>query len=299
MTILTQTTLDYMIDLILKSVDSPNTLRAYHRAMLDFREWFSQQGSDFTKSTIQNYVLWLRESGKFAGNINLHLIAIRRLAAELADSGLMDPAIAAGIIRVRNVRAEGQRLGNWMTLAQAQSLLNIPQPISARGKRDRAILAVLLSCGLRREEATSLTFEHIQQRDGRWVIVDLIGKRNSLRSIPMPEWCKAAIDQWAEALGAKSGIIFRRIRQGGRICEGLTPQAIYLIVLQYSKPMGIDLAPHDCRRTFAKLAHKGGSPIEQIKYSLGHSSVVTTERYLGACQTLVDAPCDHLGLFLG
>ncbi len=298
MTILARNTLDSMIESILKSVDSPNTARAYRRAMSDFRTWYLQQGGDLNKAAVQNYVVNLKDNGKFAGNINLHLIAIRRLAAELADNGSLDPAIAAGILRVKSVRAEGMRLGNWMTIQQAQDLLNATDTKTARGKRDRAILAVLLSCGLRREEAAGLTFEHIQQRDGRWVIVDLVGKRNSIRSIPMPGWCKVAIDQWAEVLGTSRGFIFRRIRQGGRICEVLSARAIYDVVLQYSKPLGINLAPHDCRRTFAKLAHKGGSSIEQIKYSLGHKSVVTTEIYLGACQNLVDAPCDHLGLSL-
>ena len=78
----------------------------------------------------------------------------------------------------------------------------------------------------------------------------------------------------------------------------MTAQAIYDIVLEYAKPLGFNLAPHDCRRTFAKLAHQGKSPIEQIQYSLGHASIRTTEIYLGTCQDLVDAPCDHLGLAL-
>jgi integrase len=56
------------------------------------------------------------------------------------------------------------------------------------------------------------------------------------------------------------------------------------------------LAPHDLRRTFAKLAHKGDAPLEQIQLSLGHASIQTTERYLGVKQSLSDAPCDHLGL---
>ena len=130
------------------------------------------------------------------------------------------------------------------------------------GKRNKAILAVLLSCGLRREEAASLTFEHIQQRENRWVIVDLVGKRHSMRSIPMPEWCKVTIDQWAEAAGIKSGCIFRRIRRGDHLASDcMTAQAIYDVVLEYAQKLGFNnLAPHDCRRTFAKLAHKGGSP---------------------------------------
>jgi site-specific recombinase XerD len=248
---------------------------------------------------IQSYASELKEKGMNAGNINLHLIVIRKLAAEASDNGELDPVKAAGILRVKGIRAEGHRLGNWLTKQQAQELLNAPDVSTLTGKRDKAILSILLSCGLRREEAATLTFEHIQQRDGRWVIVDLVGKRNSMRSIPMPGWCKAAIDVWAEAAGIKHGMILRSIRQGERfIGETMTAQGIYNIVLKYSKPLKIDLAPHDCRRTFAKLAHKGGSPIEQIQYSLGHASIRTTEIYLGTCQNLIDAPCDRLGIGL-
>lgn len=66
---------------------------------------------------------------------------------------------------------------------------------------DRALLAVLIGCGLRRAEAASLSFEHVEQRDGRWVLVDLNGKRDKIRSVPMPNWTKAAIDAWSSASG--------------------------------------------------------------------------------------------------
>ena len=60
--------------------------------------------------------------------------------------------------------------------------------------------------------------------------------------------------------------------------NGLTAQAVYLIVRGYADRLGIGLAPHDLRRTFAKLAHRGQAPLEQIQLSLGHESLLTTER---------------------
>ncbi len=79
--------------------------------------------------------------------------------------------------------------------------------------------------------------------------------------------------------------------------ESITPQAIRDIVNSYAEKLqNQGIAPHDLRRTFAKLAHKGGSPIDQIQLSLGHDSIQTTEKYLGVEQDLTDAPCDHLGL---
>jgi site-specific recombinase XerD len=275
--------LDTAIQIVLGSVDSMETVRAYKRALMAFRQWYVDRGmGDLSKALIQSYALELKEKGLHAGNINLRLIAIRRFVAEAADNGTLDPVIVAGILRIKGMRVEGRHLGNWLTLKQTQELLNSVSTSTLKGKRDKAILEVLLNCGLRREEAAALTFEHIQQRENRWVIIDLVGKRNSMRSIPMPARCKAAIDEWAEAAGIKSGRVFRRIRRYGFLAsETMTAQAIYDVVLEYARKTGFNLAPHDCRRTFAKLAHKGGSPIEQIQYSLGHASIRTTEIYLG------------------
>jgi site-specific recombinase XerD len=291
--------IDAAIQIVLGSVDSINTVRVYRLALQDFRHWYIEHGQgELSKAAIQSYALELKEKGMNSSSINLRLIAIRRLVAEAADNGTLDPVIVAGILRIKGVRAEGRHLGNWLTKIQAQELLNSVSTLTLKGKRDKAILAVLLSCGLRRDEAASLTFNHIQQRENRWVIVDLIGKRNSLRSIPMPDWCKAAIDEWTQAAHIKNGCIFRRIWRGAHPVDGkMSAQAIYDVVSIYAQKLGFDnLAPHDCRRTFAKLAHTGGSPIEQIQYSLGHASIRTTEIYLGIEQNLIDAPCDHLGI---
>jgi integrase len=176
--------------------------------------------------------------------------------------------------------------------------LNAPETSTLKGLRDRALLAVLIGCGLRRSEAASLTFDHVQQRDGRWVLVDLIGKRDKIRSVPMPNWTKAAIDAWSRASGVVEGLVFRAVNKGDRVKgDGITPQAIRNIVADYAgKLEHARIAPHDLRRTFAKLAYKGGAALDQIQLSLGHESIQTTEDYLGVEQDLTDAPCDHLGL---
>jgi integrase len=80
----------------------------------------------------------------------------------------------------------------------------------------------------------------------------------------------------------------------------MTQQVIYNTVIEYAeRPLGLGkVAQHDRRRTFVKLAHKGGSALDQVQLSLGHASIQTTERYLSAAQDLTDAPGDHLGLKL-
>jgi len=118
--------------------------------------------------------------------------------------------------------------------------------------------------------------------------------------VPMPSWAKAAIDRWSKAAGIHSGRVFRPIHRGGRLTHAsLTGKSIWWILRKYTPALGLTkLAPHDLRRSYAKLAHQGNAPIEQIQISLGHDSIQTTERYLGVKQDLGDAPCDHLGLKL-
>lgn len=291
--------IDQMKSMVLDSVNSEESKRAYGRGIECFLTWFQagEPTTGFTKATVQQFRSFLLKEGKSSSTVNLYVTAVRRLALEATDNGLLAPDLASGISRVKGVKKEGVRTGNWLTLQQAEQLLNGPNVIGLKGKRDRAILAVLIGCGLRREEAALLTVEHIQQREGRWIIVDLEGKGRRVRSVPMPSWSKAAIDLWLEAAGFTSGNLFRSINKGGKISgHSMTAQAIFDVVKLHTEKIGVGIAPHDLRRTFAKLAHKGQAAIEQIQLSLGHASIQTTEKYLGIRQDLSDAPCDHLGL---
>ena len=289
------------IRVVLDGLPSEHSRRAYERALVDFFLWHRGVGRpQLNKAVVQRYAAELRDAGMAASSVNQRLSAIRKLATEAADNGALDPQVASGIRAVKGARREGRRTGNWLTREEAQTWLNAPDTRTMRGRRDRALLAVLIGCGLRRSEAAALTFGHVQQRDGRWVLVDLIGKRDKIRSIPMPNWAKAAIDEWSLTSGVVEGFVFRAVNKGDRVIgDGITPQAIYNVISGYAEDLEKKgVAPHDLRRTFAKLAHKGGAPIDQIQLSLGHESIQTTEEYLGVEQDLTDAPCDHLGLRL-
>jgi integrase len=181
-------------------------------------------------------------------------------------------------------------VGNWLSVRQAQSLLTAPDVSTVRGLRDRAILAVLLGCGLRRSEVAALTFTHIQQRDGRWCIVDLRGKHGRIRTAPMPTWVKVAIDAWTSAAGVADGHIFRPVNRSDRVGgEGLGEKVVWQMLKQYAAAAGVPgIAPHDCRRTCAKLCRAAGGELEQIQLLLGDASVQTTEGYLGTNEDLGD-----------
>ena len=222
----------------------------------------------------------LEQQGLASAPINVHLSALRRLAAEAADNGLLDPDIAGGIARLKGARANGLRTGNWLNKEQAETLLRLPDLSTLKGKRDRALLSVMIGCGLRRSEAAALNVEDIQQRDDRWVIPDLLGKNGRIRTVPMPAWTKINIDVWLASVGITSGRIFCAVHKGGGILRhSLTAQSIFLILVDYGEIMGVKFAPHDARRSFAKLAHRGRAALEQIQITLGHASIQTTERY--------------------
>jgi len=287
-----------IVDLVLDSLTSRHSRRAYGRAIEDFLAWWDREGRPpLSKRVVQAHKADLQSRGLSPSTVNLRLSAIRTLASEAADNDMIPTEIANGIAKVRGVTAGGVRTGNWLDKGDAQRLLDAPDSTTLKGLRDRAILAVLIGAGLRRSEAASLTPDHLAQREGRWVIVDLVGKRNKVRSIPIAPWVKVRIDRWTEAAGIEDGLVFRAMRRGDQVNgESLTSQGIANMVKGYSQALGLSICVHDLRRTYSKLAHKGGSGIDQIQLSLGHSSVQTTERYLGTEQDLTDAPGDRLGL---
>jgi integrase len=284
--------------LVLEAVLSPLTREAYSRALDEFFEWRIERGTPpFTRAAVHGFRVALEAQGYAPSTINQKLAAVRKLAKEAAANGMLDSETAAGIAQVAGARESGTRSGNWLTKKQAQSLLDAPAPNTLKGKRDRAALALLIGCGLRRSEATGLHFEDIQQRDGRWVIVDLRGKHGRVRTVPVPAWVKQAIDIWSEAAGFASGRILRSMNRHGQITgECMSPQSVLDLVAAYGAAIDVKLRPHDARRTCAKLCRSAGGELEQIQLLLGHASIQTTERYLGTNQDLQHAPNDRLGL---
>jgi site-specific recombinase XerD len=199
-----------MTPMVLDALTSLESKRSYGRSIKRFTTWLQSERptTGFTKATVQAFRSYLIASGLASSTVNLYLTALRRLAGEATDNNLLLSEVAAGIGRVRGMRREGVRIGNWLTAKEAECFIAAPDVRTLKGRRDRALLAILVGCGLRREEAADLTVEHVQQRDGRRVIVDLMGKGRRVRSIPMPTWAKTAMDVWTEAASIKAGRIF-------------------------------------------------------------------------------------------
>ena len=197
--------------LVLDGLSSPHTRRAYSQALDEFLIWFHDDpGRQFNKAAVQKYRAELETKGLAPSSINVRLSVIRRLALEAADNGVMTPELAAGIARAKGAKRGGVRLGHWLTAEQAERFLALPDLTTLKGIRDGAVLAILLGAGLRRSELASLDFEHIQWRDGRWVIVDLAGKQGRIRSVPIPLWAHAAVTRWKDGRHIGGGCLPKR-----------------------------------------------------------------------------------------
>lgn len=185
---------------VLNSLAAASSQESYAHAIDEFIGWYcSEPRLAFNRTVVLRYRFFLEQKNLAPSTINVRLAAVRRLAFEAADTGLLSPELADGIGRVKGAKRLGVRIGNWLTVEQSRTLLAEPAGDNLRGKRDRAILALLIECGLRRAELVGLALEDFQVREEHWVIADLIGKGKRIRTVPVPMWAKRAVDQWSEA----------------------------------------------------------------------------------------------------
>src|SRR5580700_5077373 len=135
-----------------------------------------------------------------------------------------------------------------------------------RGRRDGAMLGLVLGCALRRSEVVGLRLCQLQLRESHWVIVDLVGKGGRIRTVPVPNWCTGLVDVWHRDSGVSEGKVFRQVlKNGARQDAGVTANVAWYAVKRCAKRAGIgNLAPHDLRRSCARLCHGCGGELEQI-----------------------------------
>ena len=285
-------------DPLLATLTSEKTRRAYATAWTDFEEWTAERREPLSKSLVETWRAALLERGLSVAAVNQRLSAVRFLFRQAAERGVLPAEKATHLASVANVRQAGQSLGQWLSEQEAGRLLGVPDPHTRLGIRNRAILALLVACGLRRDELVRLEVRHLQQREERWVLLDLAGKGRRIRTVPVPRWVKQLLDRWLAAAEIAAGPLFRTLRKGGTLGPSDKPvseDAIYSLVRNSGAAIGRpDLSPHDLRRTCGQLCRKAGGDLEQIQLLLGHASLLTTERYLGTQQDLVHAVNDRV-----
>lgn len=289
---------DELRRVVLDGVTAENSKRNYALALDELSSFCLERQQPVSRTLILAFRAGLLERNLSASTINVKLSAIRKLITEAKRAGVVGAEEASQMTDIPNVRQQGTRLGNWLTKDQAKELLAVPDRSTMKGKRDYAILALLVGCALRRNELALLDVETIQLREGRWVLADLCGKGRRIRTVAVPMWVKQGINAWMTAAAVEDGRLLRRVTKSGKPKgDGLSDWAVWSVVEQAAKEIGIErFGAHDLRRTCAKLCRKAGGDLEQIKFLLGHSSIQTTERYLGSEQELQSAVNDHLGL---
>jgi len=279
-----------LVNLVLASVPSPNTRLSYAKGIRDLLAF--AKDSPITRILLLEWRAQMKAAGRSSSTVNLRISAAHALVREARAANVIDGAQAADLLSVGGLPRRGSRQGNWLTEAQVRQLLQVPDRKTLRGRRDFCILALLVGCGLRRDELATLNFEDVQRRAGRWVILNLVSKGGRVRTVGVQAWVKRAIDEWTAAAKIRAG---RLLRKSTLAPDGLTSQTIWDIVRRAALRIGVaDFGPHDLRRTCAKHCRAKGADIEQIQLMLGHADLRTTARYLGTDVDLEHTPNDLL-----
>lgn len=254
---------------------SPNQLTDYTLTLkVSSRNFFK-----YALSMVYDHLNKLGQSQVTLDTLPHLLVARERMEATLNSIELPTPK-------------QGQTVGTWLTRGQVIELAEMPDMTTLSGLRDKVVLALLVGCGLRRNELAKLTWGHIKKDGDRWVI-DLahkatpngriIAKGAKGRQVSLKASVKTLLDTWHGRTGGGDGDpVILSVKKGERLGGKVSGTTIYRIVNYYGRKLGIEeLAPHDLRRTYAKLLYGAGVRVSVISGFLGHSSTKVTERYLG------------------
>ena len=286
--------------LVLRGSENPNTRAMYGKALRDFLAWCQAQGAPpLTRTLVEEHRSFLLSRGYSAATVNQRLTAIRKLARQAATEDLLAQQDAAEIFRVHGATKKPIISESSLSIAEAESLLNAPSPETNKGKRDRALLALLLGCGLRRNEIVQAKVEDVLHREGHWVLARVFGPHRRERTVSLPSWAKQALDGWLKASKIRAGAIFRAVNRDGSVLDrALSAPMILATVAAYGKSVGVRVAPRDLRHTCARLCRRSGADLEEIQSLLGHANIQATGRYLGKTHTAAEAANDRLLLRL-
>src|SRR6266516_7004944 len=150
-TILRLPDLEQSKNAVLHSLAAASSQESYGHAIDEFIGWYcSEPRLAFNRTVVLRYRFFLEQKNLVPSTINVRLAAVRRLAYEASDTGLLSPELAAGIRRVKGAKRLGFRAGNWLSTEQSSEVLKHACGSTMRAKRDYAMLAMLLGCGFRR-----------------------------------------------------------------------------------------------------------------------------------------------------
>lgn len=257
---------------------SNHTLRAYERDLKDFSEYCRAQPGDIDMIDIRGFISEQINKGKSKTTVSRKLATLRSFFSYLYQEGYVK------INQAKLVPAPktSKHLPNFLSVDDAFNLVQTPEGIGLLPVRDRAILELLYSSGLRVSEVAGLNIDDLNTREG---MVRVKGKGKKERIVPVGN---KAMDS------LKSYLIERKLYKKkksisdsdnalflNRYGERLTDRQIRRIVVKYARAIGIDgqIGPHTLRHTFATHLLFGGADLRVIQELLGHSSLSTTQKY--------------------
>ena len=235
--------------------------------------------------------------------------AVRTFLAVALRDGILTPRQASALALKpyqTRVRRDLQPVGRRLTREEVRALRAAVDTRTAKGKRDLAILDVMLFAWLRREEVAGLQMSQVRQDGGRWWLV-FAGKGNKTRRVKVADALFRTLTAWLEVAGRALGAdvdapVFSAVGKGERITErAVDADTVSRLVAEYGHKARLApatgdqrLTPHDLRRTGARNAHDNGAPLPLIQAQLGHASPTTTMRYIGAVGDDGDTGADYV-----
>ena len=266
------------------NIDNKSTRRAYENALQDFMRFTGiREPGEFRIVTRSHVIAWgddLVGRALSGMTIRHRLAALSSLFEHLCESNAVTHNPVKGVKRppVESYEGKTPALGDH----QARALLEAPDGISLKGKRDRAILATLLYHALRREELCKLTVKDLQERRGV-VHLKVSGKGSKTRYVPLHPAASGLIVDYLEADGRgleTTGALFQAVgNRAGGLAKAITADAIYKIVRGYSAVLGFEIGAHALRATAATNALDHQADIAKVQEWLGHANIATTRIY--------------------
>ena len=262
------------------------TRRAYQHALQDFMRFTGiSRPEEFRQITRAHIIAFrdeLRKRDLSGTTIRNRLAALSSLFEYLCEQNAVTHNPVKGVKRpsVESYEGKSPALGDH----QARALLDAPDSLSLKGKRDRAILAILLYHALRRDELCKLKVKDIQQERRGVLHMKVSGKGGKTRYLPIHPVVSRLIHEYLEVAGhgqEESCPLFRSLSNNRSMSKtaALTADAVYKIVQFYSDNLGFRVGAHSLRATAATNALENNADIAKVQEWLGHANISTTRIY--------------------
>jgi len=257
---------------------SPHTIRNYRSDISHFLSWLEQSSvglGELSRADYRQYLAGLQDDGMAEASVRRRASTIRSFTRHLnrRDEIERDPLVLASTPKATSY------LPTVLSTAQIDALLEAPDMSSAAGVRDRALLEVLYSAGLRISELTSL---RLSDYDGDHNAFIVRGKGDKERVALLGEsaqhWLRRYLDDGRPALVSEKSASWVWLNRFG---GSLSSRAVQLSVRRYAEQAQLpqDVHPHLLRHSFATHMLDGGADIRVVQELLGHASVSTTQIY--------------------